>query len=86
MTNININPIQFGKAVKKGISVNELLIVLYLEDSSKSKKQLQELLNLTDRSIYRYINDLVSKGYVEKHYKSVNIHYFLTPKSDEIWD
>lgn len=86
MSNININPIQFGKALKKEISVNELLIVLYLEDGSKSKKQLQNLLNVNDRTIYRCINNLIEKGYVEKRYKSINMHYFLMPKSDEIWD
>jgi transcriptional antiterminator len=83
---IQFNIEQFSRVLKKGHTLEDLLIILMLEQKDMTIKEIQNNLNLCDRTIYRRFKVLKDKDYIKTYRKAYINHYKLREEVDKIWD
>lgn len=83
---IKFNVEQFSKTLKKGYTLEDLLIILMLEQKDMTMEEIQTNLNTCNRTIYRRFKILKEKDFIKSYRKSYINHYTLREKVDKIWD
>lgn len=75
----------FSKALRKGIKIEQLLLIIALE-KVLTREDMMLAFNLSERTLSKHLRDLESKGYIEKFRRDTYLYFKLKPEVDSIWD